>query len=244
VTCDHHANQRRRCTTGCLSGFRQERIGSRRQWPRDALGSEAAAIRKHLFRLACERLLVLDEQERIVGSPVRSCSDGFLGDGVIDAVVGWLRVGRVRDTSSREDQPEVLVATQCPGAVHHAWTVNRHHPPEAIRSHTSWYRSNECGTTLCTRAHTNASSATTVASSLAEAHLECIGLRHGPGNPMAAGPIGTAAGSTDATDGATRPKPQATSVTLAYKVVSGACRSTDPQNPARSNSARRLGACW
>ena len=96
-----------------------------------ALGSEAATIRKHLLRLACERLLVLDEQERIVmAHPFAAVPMGFSVMGSSTLWWGGCAWDAFAIPHLVEDQPEVLVATQCPGCGSpHAWTVNRHHPP-------------------------------------------------------------------------------------------------------------------
>ena len=156
-----------------------------------ALGSEAAAIRNHLFRLVCERHLVLDEQERIVmAHPFAAVPMGFSCDGVFHAVVGWLCVGRVRDpaprggsTRSAGGHPVSVVRfTTCVGGESRPsarWRSGRAFPGTGRTNVGRRCAHVRTPTPLLRRR---------LRRRLAEAHLECIGLRHGPGNPMAAGP--------------------------------------------------------
>jgi hypothetical protein len=97
-----------------------------------ALGCDAMNIRKRLHRLAAARHIVLDEQDRVVmAHPFAAVPLGFSVMGSSTLWWGGCAWDAFAIPHLVQDEPEVLVATRCPGcAAPHAWVVDRNRPPE------------------------------------------------------------------------------------------------------------------
>jgi Alkylmercury lyase len=97
-----------------------------------SLGADKNDVRDSLRRLAIGRQLVLDENDRIVmAHPFSAVPIGF---SVMGSSVLWWG-GCAWDSFAiahlLDNEPNVLVATRCPGCdAALAWVVDRHRPPE------------------------------------------------------------------------------------------------------------------
>jgi hypothetical protein len=95
------------------------------------LGLTAGAVRDGLRRLAEARHVVLDERGRIVmAHPFSAIPLGFSVMGRTTLWWGGCAWDSFAIPHLLPDEPDVLVATRCPGCdAAHSWVVTRHAPP-------------------------------------------------------------------------------------------------------------------
>jgi Alkylmercury lyase len=94
-----------------------------------------ADVRKALRRLAAERHVVLDDDDRVVmAHPFATIPLGFSVMGSSTLWWGGCAWDAFAIPHLVEHQPDVLVATRCPACdAAHAWVVNRHAPPDGAQ---------------------------------------------------------------------------------------------------------------
>lgn len=97
-----------------------------------SLGTEPSEVRDHLRRLASARHVVLDDDDRIVmAHPFAAIPLGFSVMGSSTLWWGGCAWDSFAIPHLVEREPEVLVATRCPGCgAPYAWVVGRDQPPE------------------------------------------------------------------------------------------------------------------
>jgi len=95
------------------------------------LGSDAADVRARLRRLAAARHIVLDDDDRIVmAHPFSAVPLGFSVMGTSTLWWGGCAWDSFAVPHLVDGEPDVLVATRCPGCdAPHAWVVGRDEPP-------------------------------------------------------------------------------------------------------------------
>jgi hypothetical protein len=95
-----------------------------------ALDADTAAINERLRRLAAARHLVLDDDRIVMAHPFSAVPLGFAVMGTSTLWWGGCAWDAFAIPHLVDHEPDVLVATRCPGCdAPHAWVVGRNRPP-------------------------------------------------------------------------------------------------------------------